>query len=119
MKVAHLPGFILLLIFAFSLPAFAQGHGSAGAAASPLTFSGGGGAGGGYGAGGVSFPSHSPRPEAHYELSYAQGSACEYVASTYVSFEEAVKLGKAALENKPKSIAQVAAEYRAARKMAQ
>jgi len=119
MKVALPPCLILILIISFALPACAQSHGSggAGATASPLSVSGGGG--GGYGAGGVSFPSHSPRPEVHYELAYAQGSACEYVASTYLTFEEAVKLGKAALENKPKSIAQVAADFRAAKKSAQ
>lgn len=119
MKIAFLSGFILLLIFAFSQTAFAQSHGSAGAAASSPVFSGGGGVGGGYGAGGVSFHSHSLPPEAHYELSYAQGSATEYVASTYVPYEEAVKLGNAALTYKPKSIAQVAAECRAAKKVTQ
>ena len=75
--------------------------------------------GGGYGSGGVSFHALPLPSEVHYELAYAQGSATEYVASTYVTFEEAVKLGKATLEYKPKSIAQVAAEYRAAKKLAQ
>ncbi len=119
MKMALLPGSILLLIIAFSLPASAQGRGSAGVTASALTLSGGGGGGGGYGTGGVSFHSHTLPPEAHYELAYAQGSATEYVASTYVPYEEAVKLGKEALAYNPRSIAQVAAECRAARKLAQ
>jgi hypothetical protein len=114
MKTAILTTFILLLICSFSLPAYAQSHSSGGGMANQLSFSGGGGGGGSVGA--VSFPSHPSRPEVHYELAYAQGSTTDYVASTYVSFEEAVRLGKAALANKPKSIVQVAAEYRAAKK---
>jgi hypothetical protein len=116
MKIAVNLGIIIVLIISFSLPASAQSHAGAGAAASSLSFSGGGG---GYGGGGVSSHALPLPPEAHYPLAYAQGSATEYVASTYLPFEEAVKLGKEALAYKPKSIAQVAAECRAAKKPAQ
>jgi len=115
MKMATIACAALLCVLSLSIPVSAQSRGSAGTASSPQSFSGGGG--GGYGGGGgASSPSHAPRPEVHYELAYAQGSATEYVASAYVSFEEAVKLGQQVLTNKPKSVAEVAAEYRAARK---
>ena len=112
MKMATLTCAALLCVLSLSIPVSAQSRGSAGTASSPQSFSGGGYGGGG----GASSPSHAPRPEVHYELAYAQGSATEYVASAYVSFEEAVKLGQQVLTNKPKSVAEVAAEYRAARK---
>jgi hypothetical protein len=109
---------LLLWVFVVSLPTCAQSRGG-GIASSPssLVNTGGGGGGGGYGSSGTvsfhTFPGDSP---GHYDYSYAQGSDSEFVPSTYVPYEEAVKMGQAALAYKPKSIAQIAAEYRAAKK---
>ncbi|MFZ0211777.1 MAG: hypothetical protein WBE20_13325 [Candidatus Acidiferrales bacterium] len=52
-----------------------------------------------------------------FQMTSAQGSST-FVPSTFVPYKEAVKMGQAALAYKPKSIAEVAAEYRASKKRA-
>jgi hypothetical protein len=106
--------FFALLILLFALPAHAQSHAArTGSTASPMTNGGGGAAGGSYGS--VSFPTSSGSAPVHYQYSFAHGSDAGFVPSTYVRYEDALKMGQAALAAQPKpvSIAEVAAEYRA------
>ena len=103
-------------LFLLALPARAQVHVAGGAAPSQLTFAGGGG-GGGFGLGAVAFTMPVVnRTQQHYTYIYAQGSDQTFVPTRFVSFEAAVKLGKAALAHRPKTIVEVAAECRAAKK---
>ncbi|MFY9530572.1 MAG: hypothetical protein WBC04_13810 [Candidatus Acidiferrales bacterium] len=66
----------------------------------------------------VVFPSVPSRVEAHYQNSSVHGSASDFVPSTFVPYEQAVARGQAALapDNKPKPVAQVAEEYRNAKR---
>jgi hypothetical protein len=101
-------------ILMFALPAMAQGHGAAAAPSAPV-FSGGGG--GGYG-GGISFGSFalgtpSSSPTVHDQVVFAHGSEATFVPTRFVSYSEALKLGKEALAYRPKTVAEVSAEYRA------
>lgn len=116
MKTAILAASILL----FALPAHAQRFGG-GYPAGHLSFGGGGGFGssgssGSGGPGGSSFGSAVNNAPARYQIVFARGSASTYVPSTFVPYETALKMGKAALAYRPKTIAEVAAEYRASKK---
>lgn len=118
MKTALFAASILL----FALPAHAQHRFAGGAAPSNLSFSGGGGAGGGLGGGGlsgVSFGGVSNNAPTRYQYVYVHGSDATYVPSTFVPFKTALQMGKAALAYRPKTIAEVAAEYRASKKKPQ
>lgn len=104
-----------------AVPAHAQDR------ASQLTFSGGGGGGMGYGGGGfsssivsgASFSSPSATNHAeHYRYTYAQGSVETYNPTRFVSFATGLNLAKEMLAYRPKSLAEVAAEYRAEKKQA-
>ncbi len=106
-----------VLILSFSLPARAQFGGSINGMGSI------GGMGSINGMGGLShvnFPDLPSQPEPRYQNSSAHGSEAEFVPSTYVPYEQALAQGQAALapESKPKSVAQVAAEYRSAKRAA-
>jgi hypothetical protein len=83
-----------------------------------MTFSGGGGVGG-VGGGSMSFSLPViDRAHEHYAYIYEQGSKETYVPTRFVSYDAALKLGEAALAYRPKTIAEVAAEYRAEKKRA-
>lgn len=85
--------------------------------------SGGGGAGfgGGFGGssiGGGSFSLPATTRVEHYAYVYAQGSAATYTPTRFVSFETGLKLAEEAQAYRPKSLGEIAAEYRAAKKQA-
>lgn len=78
---------------------------------------GGGGAGfGGSSIGGGSFSLPATTRVEHYAYVYAQGSAATYTPTRFVSFETGLRLAKETLEYRPKSLGEIAAEYRAAKK---
>lgn len=107
--------FAALILF-FSLPARAQSHMalSGGNANSASPNSGGGGGAGGYGGGGGSGITALPSsPRAQFSYGYAHGSDADFAPSSFLSYDDAVKLGESVLAAKPKSLGEVAAEYRA------
>jgi hypothetical protein len=91
MKVA----IILALVLAISSAAWAQ-KGATGMTPSSISQGGGGGGGGGS----VSFRVLPENTHPSYTYEYAHGSAEEFVPSVYVPYEEAVKMGQAALKKK-------------------
>jgi hypothetical protein len=102
------------LLLTLALPAAAQGHGTAAAPSAPVfSGEGGGGYGSGIGFGSIAISTHSSSSTPHYQLVYAHGSNAAFVPTRFVSYAEALKLGEAALAYRPKSIAEIAAEYRA------
>lgn len=112
MKTALIASAFLFL----ALPVHAQDR------ASQLTFGGGGGAG--FGGAGFSAASigrsalslaATSRSE-HYTYTYAQGSAATYTPTRFVSFETGLKLAKETPVYRPKSLGEIAAEYRAAKR---
>lgn len=103
-------------LFFLALPVHAQTHiAGGGAAPSQLSFSGGGGGGGLEGSSAMVFtlPVVNRSSAQHYTYVYVQGSDESFVFTRFVSFDAAVKLGKEALAYRPKTIVEVAAEYRA------
>ncbi len=117
---------IAATLFFLAIPAHAQARAGGGgtAAGRQLNFTGNGGGGGygtsgfggsGFGASFFSMPAMSQTPE-HYTYIYEQGSEATYVPTRYVSFATALKMGKTALAYRPKSLAEVAAEYRMEKK---
>lgn len=118
---------IAATLFFLAIPAHAQARfAGGGAAALQLNFIGtGGGAGfgamgfgsSGFGASFSSMPAANQLPQ-HYTYIYAQGSESTYVPTRFVSFATALKIAKVELAYRPKSIAEVAAEYRAEKKKA-
>lgn len=102
-----------VLILLFALPAHAQNHATqVSSAPNPATMGGSGAGGaGGYGSS-FSFPTSSSAAPVHYQYSFAHGSDSSFVPSTFVRFEDALKIALAP-PPKPVSIAEVAAEYRA------
>lgn len=112
-------------LFLFAIPAHAQARFAGGGAATQQLNSTGTGGGGGFAAlgfGGSGFgPSLFSMPAArqareHYTYIYAQGSEATYVPTRFVSFATALKMAKEELAYRPKSIAEVAAQYRAEKK---
>jgi hypothetical protein len=112
MRIAILGALAIL----FSLPAHAQSHTTLGGA----TPGGGYNTGGAGGAGGVSGGSLNPvmfhTPATHFDVGYAHGTDGEFVPSSFMNYEDAVKLGRSMVEAKPKSLGEIAAEYRARKK---
>ncbi len=103
-----------VLILLFSLPTTAQSYGS---------YVGGGGSLNSGGslthASGMRGPAfHPPQssPETRFPMTVTFGSESEFIPSVYVPFQEAVAQGRAALTAKPKTLAEVALENRAAKK---
>lgn len=103
--------------FLVAVPVHAQDR------AGRLSFSGGGGTGSGGGGlsasvvSGASFSSPVPTNRAeHYTYAYAQGSLETYNPTRFVSFATGLKLAKEMLAHRPKSLGEVAAEYRAEKK---
>jgi len=106
------------LILFFSLPLRAQSHMSpAGANPNAAVNSGGGGGGGSSGGGGGSGITALPSfPRAQFSYGYAHGSDADFAPSSFLTYDEAVKLGESVLAEKPKSLGEAAAEYRASKK---
>jgi hypothetical protein len=104
---------LVVLILLSALPAHAQNHATQVSSAPAAASMGGGagGAGGGYGSS-FSFTTSSTSAPVHYQYTYAQGTDSGFIPSTYVRFEDALKIALAP-PPKPVSIAEVAAEYRA------
>jgi hypothetical protein len=114
MRVLILAGVILLS----SLPSHAQHMPPSGGAAPSTTSGGGGGGGGGFGSSSISASFSIPHsPTARFQILAAHGGT--YVPSTFVSYEEAVRMGQAALTSKPKSVVEAATETQAERKQRQ
>jgi hypothetical protein len=106
---------VVSLLF-FAVCAQAQTHGGSSAPGAQLSFSGGTSPGG-LSAGSLSFSMPViDRSMEHNMPVYGQGSATTFEPTRFVSYATAMKLGKEALEYRPKSIVEVAAECRAARK---
>jgi hypothetical protein len=108
------------LVLLFCLPAHAQTHMvPAGSAASNVSNSGGG-AGGGTGGAAGGFATSTirtlpTRAAFQSRLEYAHGSD-DFSPSTFLPFQDAVKLGQSILNEEPKSLGAVAAQYRAMKK---
>jgi hypothetical protein len=98
------------LILLFSLPALAQSYGNNVGSGGSLNTGASLNAGGGLGS--VSFHTLPSIPETRFHLVVVSGSADEFIPSTYVSFQKAVEMGGALEPAKPKSLAEVALEYR-------
>jgi hypothetical protein len=109
--------FAALILF-FSLPLHAQSRmPPAGAAPGNLNNGGGGGGGGSSGGGGgVGIHSLPNSPVAHFSYSYAHGSESDFAPTSFLPYDQAVKLGESMLAEKPRSLGEVAAEYRASKK---
>lgn len=105
-----------LLFLAVS--AQAQTHGGS-LAPAQLSFSGGGSPGG-LNAASLSFSMPIiNRSAEHNAPVYAQGSASTYQPTRYVSYDTALEMAKEEAAYRPKTIVEVAAECRAARKKAE
>jgi len=118
MRAAFFAGLVLL----FCLPAHAQAHMvPAGSAVSNVFNSSGGGGGGTGGSGGGSGFATSTiralptRAAFQCHLEYAHGSD-DFSLSTFLPYQDAVKLGQSVLNEEPKSLGAVAAQYRAMKK---
>jgi hypothetical protein len=108
--------FVVVMLL-FCVPAYAQHATPAGGATSSANGGGGGGFGGGGGGGGYggfasggNFSFSNSAPTTFLSIS-AHGD--NYVPSTYLPYDEAVKLGREIQEAKPRNIVEVAAETRA------
>lgn len=106
------------LVMLFSLPAHAQmqTHGAMGGASTTSGYNNGGGGGGGGISGGASAVTMLHTPATRFDLGYAHGSDYEFEPSSYMAYDDAVKLGRSLVEAKPKTLGEVAAEYRARKK---
>jgi hypothetical protein len=103
---------VVAVLFVASLPAHAQARfGSSGGSA--LAFGGGGG-GGAVGSS-VGVLPMTPRT-IRYSNPSAHGTETDFNLTSFVPYDDAVKMGLAVINQKPKPIAQVAAEYRASKK---
>ncbi len=107
---------VVALILLFSMPAHAQ-------AAYGNSIGGGGSLnsgsslGGGSGYHGVTFHhSISSGPITQFHMTVVTGDGNQFIPSTYVPFSKAVELGRTMEIAKPKTLAEVASEYRSAKK---
>jgi hypothetical protein len=98
---------LALLFLLFALPAHAQ---RAGAVNNAPTYGGGGGLGGSLSSG-FSGGSSNHIPVTQFSVVTAHGDPI-FVPSSYMSYEHAVEVGRAALADKPKSLGAVARAYR-------
>ena len=103
---------VLILILMASMTVGAQQRVGAGMAPSSLNQGGGGG---GYGGGPMSFDTLPESPQPIWIYDYVHGSFEEYIPSVYMPYDDAVKLGQTILNAKPKTLGEIAAEYRAAK----
>jgi len=106
------------LVWLSCLPAHAQSRMSP-AAAAPSTLNNSGGGGGGYsggssyGGGGAGIHSLPSSPAMQFTYCYAHGSDTDFAPTSFLPYDQAVELGESVLAEKPKSLGEVAAEYRA------
>ena len=108
---------VAVLGLAIAAPVHAQGmrgpvSGGSNAAAPTNGGGGGGGYGGGSSVGGHSLTGFQP---IHYQNNAAHGCAADFELTAYVPYEQAVKMGEAALAQQAKTLGQIAAEYRASK----
>lgn len=111
MKTVLIAAFLFLVV-----PVHAQDR------ASRLTSGGNGGAGfgtGGFGSSSIGGSLPAATRNEHCTYTYAQGSSATYTPTRFVSFETGLKLAKETLAVRPKSLGEIAAEYRAAKNHAQ
>jgi hypothetical protein len=109
MKIAILGALVML----FSLPAHAQAHATPGGASAAAGYvSGGGGSAGGS----ASSPAMMHTPATRFDFGYAHGTDCDFTPSSFMAYDDAIKLGRSIVEAKPKTLGEVAAEYRARKK---
>lgn len=109
--------FVVASLLFLAASAQAQTHGASLAPAAQLTFSGGSVPAALSSA--VSFSLPVIDRSQHDAYVYEQGSSSTFEPTRFVSYETAMKLAKEALAYRPKSIVEVAAECRAARKRAE
>ncbi|HKF52627.1 MAG TPA: hypothetical protein VKB26_09960 [Candidatus Acidoferrales bacterium] len=77
------------------------------------------GGGGGFGTssiGGGSFSLPITNRNEHYKYVYARGSTTTYIPTRFVRFETGLKLARQLQAYQPKSLGEIAAEYRAAKR---
>ena len=98
------------LILLFSMPARAQSFGANVGGGSSLNS--GGGLNAGSSSHGISLHSLQTSPVATFHMSVTSGSDGDFIPSTYLPFAKAVELGKELQAAKPKTLAEVALEYR-------
>lgn len=102
------------LTLIFSVPAMAQGYfGNYGNVGGGPSLNGGGTLNDHTGYTGVGTHILNNTPVTRFSMSVTNGSSAEFIPSTFVPFEQAVEQGRAALAAKPKTLAEIAAEYRA------
>jgi hypothetical protein len=108
---------LAILMLAMAAPAHAQRAAlSGGSTANAPQMSGGGGGGGGFGGGGGVSGGHSlPQlPQAvHYTNASAHGTEADFQLTSFVPYEQAVRMGEEALAQPVKTLGEIAAEYRA------
>ena len=111
MRIAILAALVIL----FAVPADAQSHTAMGGGSTAAAYTGGGGGAAG-GASGSHAMFHAPVTQ--FDFGYAHGTTCDFNPSSYMEYDEAVKYGQAvvAAEAKPKTLGEIAAEYRASKK---
>jgi hypothetical protein len=108
MKLVIAAGALILL---FSIPAHAQGLGSNVGCGGSLNSGTSLGSGGGYR--GVTFHSSISVPAAtQFHMTVVTGDGNQFIPSTFVPFAKAVELGRTMEIAKPKTLAEVASEYR-------
>jgi|SRR5215469_13352925 len=103
---------VMILGLAMAGPSHAQARTpmGGGSTASQLNSGGGGGAGGGFGGAGHSFRGLAAM---HYANPSAQGNAEDFQVTSYVPYEQALKMGEATRAQQTKTLGEIAAEYRA------
>lgn len=106
-----------LLILLFSLPANAQGYfGNYGYVGGGPSLNSSASMNNYTGFSGVGNHILASSPVTTFHMTVVDGAGNEFIPSTFVPFEQAVAQGRATLTAKPKTLAEVAAEYRAVKK---
>lgn len=108
---------VAILALAVAVPAHAQRAAlSGGSTANAPQMSGGGGGGGGFGGGGGVSGGHAlpqlPQP-VHYTNVSAHGTEADFQLTSFVPYEQAVRMGEEAPARPTKTLGEIAAEYRA------
>jgi hypothetical protein len=96
------------LILSLSVPAHAQRMGGSGG----VINGGGSGGGGGVGLGAVNIPGLPGHPPRDFLITSVSGSESDFTPSTFLSYDEAIAEGRAALAARSKTLAECATESR-------
>jgi hypothetical protein len=104
-----------VLILLFSIPAFGQLYGPTVGGGSSLN--NGQSLNGLAGINSSGYRGPTATSETQFHTMISSGSQTEFIPSVYVPFDQAVAEGRAALAAKPKTLAEVALENRAAKKV--